>query len=293
MICVRFLTFWKSIASSQSIKSLIYIYPRGTGPTTYKSAEERADFVTAIQSLIATGGGDCAELALQGMLNAFNKNPKLGSPMFVFTDAGAKDDTYSMRELVKSYASQYQATINFFTHSSLCHTGIAPFREIASYTSGQIFPLQSHADITKFTDFVGNSLKDSTIIKEGSNNQNYYFVVDGEVNTLLLSLNAVQTSAVTSAALIDPFGVTRSATQTTAYSRVYTIANPAAGQWHLRFPPSSGSNSFIAKSVGNNSIDFTPYFLHQEDEMKGTPILSLSNPVKGNFVPIFHLHWLS
>ena len=206
--------------------------------------------------------------------------------MFVFTDAGAKDDTYRMRELVKSYASQYQATINFFTHSSLCHTGIAPFREIASYTSGQIFPLQSDADITKFTDFVGNSLKDSTIIKEGRNNPDYYFVVDGEVNTLLLSLDAVQASAVTLAALIDPFGVTRSATQTTAYSRVYTIANPAAGQWHLRFPPSSGSNSFIAKSVGNNSIDFTPYFLHQEDEMKRTPVLSLSDPVKGNFVSI-------
>lgn len=207
--------------------------------------------------------------------------------MFVFTDAGAKDDTYSMREQVKSYASQYQATINFFTHARLCHTGIAPFREIASYTSGQIFPLQSDADITKFTDFVGNSLKDSTIIDEGSNKQDYHFVVDGEVNILLLSLNAIKSSAVRLAALIDPFGAAKNASQTTAYSRVYTIANPATGQWHLRFPNSSGSNSFIAKSVGNNSIDFTPYFLHQENKMEGTPVLSLSDPVKGNFANQF------
>eukprot|EP00112_Aurelia_sp_Birch-Aquarium-sp1_P024237 Seg757.1 transcript_id=Seg757.1/GoldUCD/mRNA.D3Y31 product="Metabotropic glutamate receptor 4" protein_id=Seg757.1/GoldUCD/D3Y31 len=227
----------------------------GTGPTTYKSAAEKEEFVTAIQRLSATGGGDCPELALQGMRDAFYKNPKLGSPMFVFTDAGAKDDTYSMREQVKSYASQYQATINFFTHASLCHTGIAPFREIASYTSGQIFPLQSDADITKFTDFVGNSLKDSTIIDEGSNKQDYHFVVDGEVNILLLSLNAIKSSAVRLAALIDPFGAAKNASQTTAYSRIYTIANPATGQWHLRFPNSSGSkNATVMLQISGSEL---------------------------------------
>ena len=59
-------------------------------------------------------------MAFGGMLGAFTANPKLGSPMFVFTDAGPKDDSFQNREALKTLADQYGSTINFFTTPRGC-----------------------------------------------------------------------------------------------------------------------------------------------------------------------------
>ena len=59
-------------------------------------------------------------MAFGGMIEAYDANPKLGSPMFVFTDAGAKDDTFEMKEGLKTLADQYSTTINFFTNYRGC-----------------------------------------------------------------------------------------------------------------------------------------------------------------------------
>ena len=53
----------------------------------------RAAFEAAINNLRVKGGGDCEELTFHGIIDAITKGkPKHGSPMFVFTDAGAKDN---------------------------------------------------------------------------------------------------------------------------------------------------------------------------------------------------------
>ena len=58
--------------------------------TKYTSSTE---FQAAIDNLRARGGGDCEELPFHGIIDAINLGqPKPGSPMYVFTDAGAKDD---------------------------------------------------------------------------------------------------------------------------------------------------------------------------------------------------------
>lgn len=54
------------------------------------------------------------------MLGAYEANPKLGSPMFVFTDAGAKDETEEKKKELKAFADQYGSTINFFTNYRGC-----------------------------------------------------------------------------------------------------------------------------------------------------------------------------
>lgn len=67
-----------------------------------------------------TGGADCPELSITGMLEAFKANPRPGSPMFVFTDASAKDDTTTNMEKLKTEAAQYDSAINFFTNQRGC-----------------------------------------------------------------------------------------------------------------------------------------------------------------------------
>ena len=62
----------------------------GTGPLTCRNESELSKFVSDIEGLTATGGGDCPELRFMGMLKAFDEGYRYGSPMFVFTDASAK-----------------------------------------------------------------------------------------------------------------------------------------------------------------------------------------------------------
>ena len=117
----------------------IFLKHLGTGPVTYKSEKERADFVNAIGRLRAAGGGDCPELAFKGMMEALNAGPKYGSPMFVFTDASAKDDSAGNMAALKASAMSNSATINFFANLGGCKgRGIQSFKDIASYTSGNL-----------------------------------------------------------------------------------------------------------------------------------------------------------
>ena len=90
------------------------------GPVTYKNESNKNEFISEIRKLRIRGGRDCLEMAFGGMLDAFTANPKLGSPMFVFTDAGAKDDSFQNKEALKALADQYGTAINFFTTPRGC-----------------------------------------------------------------------------------------------------------------------------------------------------------------------------
>lgn len=105
------------------------------------SSDQKEEFAKAIGQLPSEGGGDCPEKSVTGMLNALGKEPKYGSPMFVFTDASAKDDGRSHLEALKSAASLHGTTITFFTRRQGCFgeqsKGIRSYQEIATHTSGK------------------------------------------------------------------------------------------------------------------------------------------------------------
>ena len=105
------------------------------------------------------------------------------------------------------------------------------------------------------------------------------FYVEAGVETLLITLNVKNQNTATNVKLHDSNGRSYSAQSTTAYSQVYSIDNPNPGQWQLTFPSSAGERSFIAKAISKKTIDFVPYFLHQEN--KDGPVLSVSHPLKG------------
>ena len=91
-----------------------------------------------IDSLTASGGGDCQEMAFAGMMNAFDESPKYDSSMFVFTDASAKDADPLNKMALKSMARIEYVTITFFTHSAGCSfRGIKDYGEISTHTGGK------------------------------------------------------------------------------------------------------------------------------------------------------------
>ena len=93
-----------------------------------KDEIEAGEFVRAINYLTPHGGGDCPELTFTGMLEALYQDPKWGSPMYVFTDAGPKDATDEMIEEVKHLASpeEYGVTMNFFTTGKESCSNLVP-----------------------------------------------------------------------------------------------------------------------------------------------------------------------
>lgn len=82
------------------------------GPVTYRNNYENASFVADIKALKAKGGGDCPELTFSGILNALEEAPFSGSPLYVFTDASAKDN--NLVDHAIAVAQRLDVTINFF-----------------------------------------------------------------------------------------------------------------------------------------------------------------------------------
>lgn len=168
--------------------------------------------------------------------------------------------------------------------------GIKSYQEIASYTSGQIFPLKTHAEITQFTSYVKSSLRSGTTIAKGafshfaargkrSSTTHSSFYVDSTVDTLIITLNVMQQNTARMVTLADSSGKKYTAQSTTAYNQVYTIENPKQGKWLLSFPVYTGAHSFVAKAYGGKSVDFVTYFMHQERQ--NGPLLTIANPLKG------------
>lgn len=84
-----------------------------------KEDNQKIEFLQAINDLNAHSGGDCPEYTFQGILNALGQSPLLGSPMYVFTDAGPKDATTDNIELVKLMVEPDEITINFISTGAL------------------------------------------------------------------------------------------------------------------------------------------------------------------------------
>lgn len=111
---------------------LFYCTFKGTGPVTYKSDTEGKQFQNAINALRAHAGGDCPELTFKGILDGMAESPNYGSPLYVFTDATAKDATSDNIIEVLQFAEDIGITINFFTTGLCGHSSYGPFEKLAS-----------------------------------------------------------------------------------------------------------------------------------------------------------------
>ncbi|XP_057291705.1 von Willebrand factor A domain-containing protein 7-like [Hydractinia symbiolongicarpus] len=270
-----------------------------TGPVTYKSDKERAGFITAISNLRAEGGGDCPELAFKGMLNALDQGPKYGSPMFVFTDATAKDDSAENMEALKSAADMNSATITFFTNTD-CERhgkiGNDSYKEIALHTSGQIFPLAKEATLSEIQGYVASSLRLDTKISSASTTKSrskraanypslkiyksYEFSVDDKISKLIVSIPTDLKTA-RNVELKDPYGRAVTTSDIMSKMRIFQIENPRSGVYTVEIPPEAKKYEYTAEAVSKDAIAFAYNFMYQENPRKESPPFSLYNPITG------------
>ena len=140
---------------------------KGTGPVTYKSYTEGIQFKNAINALRAHAGGDCPELTFKGILDAIAESPNYGSPLYVFTDASAKDATSDNIVEVLEYADLNGITINFFTTGLCGLSPYEPFEKLARETCGQMLKLPNSSELRKLSGYTGVTLAGTTCLAKG------------------------------------------------------------------------------------------------------------------------------
>ncbi|KAK3730533.1 hypothetical protein QZH41_017240 [Actinostola sp. cb2023] len=245
-----------------------------TGPVIFRESTEGLSFVKAISNLKAKGGGDCPELTLKGILDALYEGPDWGSPLYVFTDASAKDATRFNIEEVKEMAQLQGITINFFTTGRICrHNVYKPFQELAEATSGQVLSLIDQQELQQMTGFTGSVLGGSNIISSGSNmsnrkkrravgSQRYSIKIDDSIEKMSVCITTERPSQGTTISLTDPRGVKiTSGKVSMSKVSIYEITKPKVGTWTLVVSLSAGKHSYFAKSTSDTNIDFEHYFM--------------------------------
>ena len=252
------------------------------------------EFVKEIENLIPHGGGDCPELAFQGMYNALSSGfAREKSPLYVFTDATAKDsDKY---DIVATTAMALGSSVYFFTTGLCGMSKYSPYDKLAQATCGQVFELPKrgsdlgkmkkvtknllggaapvHCDTSSSTFSIGKkrSLSSFTI---------YKIPLDDSMNKVIVSVTTQNRGPMIF--LKDPVGVRVNKGRTDLTRGViFVVDHPKPGVWKLFVSPGAGKHSYVVKGSGTANLDFDFIFVYPRGKM---PPLPVPHPLVGNCV---------
>ncbi|XP_071952436.1 von Willebrand factor A domain-containing protein 7-like [Antedon mediterranea] len=250
------------------------------GPAT---VTDNADhFKSALNNLKTKDGGDCPELALNGLRLALT-NSEPYSSCFVFTDASAKDEV--MRDSVVALAQHKKIEVSFFVSGKCWHSGHTGRRRRASRTkkatagnklySDIAFSTGGQAlDLTKKDILEGTQIIESTVqlskvslfkaydLPPTTNNgRAHVFPIDLTLTEVTIEVNGY----IEKMNMIDPKGTSRKIGTTGKIKfianlptlHIVKMTNLVPGMWKIRV------NSFMSYSVsvyGLSTLDFIHTF---------------------------------
>lgn len=237
-----------------------------TGPVT--SVTNISSFEAIMDGLTASGGGDCPELSLTGILNAIDAVDE-DAQVFMFTDAAAKDA--DLAEDVTTAALAKQVNVNIFKFDSSCDDGLEKrvdhesdviYGEVAAGTGGTYhsLPRDQVNSISGLLDTLTTS-ETSYILKIADSldtipggTRSYTFPVDSLMTQLAISLRGSSaTVTYTHPGSIPAADIT---TVTLTDGSFVTIKPPTAGTWTITV---KGSGSFTLDITGTSPLYFTSF----------------------------------
>jgi len=263
-----------------------------TGPITHKSSAQKADFAAALGRLRTQSGGDCPELSMKGIRDAINFGPKYGSPMFVFTDASAKDGDAPNVRSVKMAADKNGVSLNFFMNPAGCKGdeahGATLYKDLASHTGGQFFGLTPTSKLNSFDKFVAATLESDTILKTRSNAEtsSTEIFVDRTMAKLTVAVSVEKVSGSCKIVLTNPQGKVVNAKTILPLAHVYNEVVPKDGKWKLVVSKACGKFEMSAKALSSDAITFNQNFFHNDagssrKRSVGGKVFSLAQPIIG------------
>jgi hypothetical protein len=228
----------------------------GVGPVTV--TEDAGVFKGAISALFASGGDDCPELAMSGMLQGLSASDE-GGDLFMFTDASAKDSGLSGN--VSSLATSKDIKVYPILFGS-CSPIDPGYIRIANDSGGQLFFIsRSEAgNITRLADFlvrsnavnvlsVGDTLAGSA--------KTYTAPVDSTMTKVTFSFGGT-----TSVVLRRPDGTTVQPTDAGVSAVflsggvIYSVDAPSAGDWSATV---NGFGDFSLAVTGESNLDLSSF----------------------------------
>eukprot|EP00794_Sanderia_malayensis_P015844 gene15844-17441_t len=261
------------------------------GPATYFEPSKKLQFLQKLGTLKAVGGGDCEELAIEGIQNIFSTSLQYLSPIYVFTDAGAKDATVDNVEALKEMADFYQSAINFFLSNAGCMNkkAISLYQSLAEATGGQILYFSGTSTLTKMSNFVTNGLIGGTGIpvipygrqRRSTRSLQYSIQIDNSIDTL--SATVMTDASSSGVTLTNPSGVLQVDSRVnTGKGSLFLVKKPASGIWKLTVPPSSSGNQFVtARGISEENIDFEFFFIVESRMGRRSKQILTKSPLKG------------
>jgi len=248
-------------------------------------------FLAAVNTLSASGGGDCPEYANSGILRAIAAADEEAN-LFVFTDADAKDSRLS--PVVAAAAAAKRIRVSYALTGS-CGGGFAAalhlqaphshavvqalsaydpsYLEVAAATGGIVLPV-TRFQVGLIFDLVRPALRGdlATILQVESllprvGSESIPIPVDTTITRLTVAVTA---PGATRVALLRPSGVAAQSgdpgVQITSLIKgvVFTIDAPTVGEWRLEL---SGTGSYAVSAQGNTPLQFSKYEFVREAEI--------------------------
>lgn len=248
--------------------------------------------MNVIRALRAHAGGDCPELTFKGILDALAESPKYGSPLYVFTDATAKDHTTENMEEVLSIAEAYGININFFATGFLCrHSSYEPFERLARETCGQLFRFPNRMELRRVTSLTAGSLAGATCLATGGvgsssgkkkrsvSGSSYSILIDDSTEKIIVSVTTERMGP--RITLKDPKGyIIRSGKISLSRGAIYELNNPRPGTWGLTVS-SAGKHSYQIRGLSKTNVDFEHFFVMIPARGRSKKPIPISHPLLG------------
>ena len=247
------------------------------------------EFIQAIGDLSAYGGWDCPEKTFTGIGDALNEGAKDGSPLYVFTDATAKDATLDNVESVRIEADIKKASVYFFTTGHMCNTkSYKPFERLAIETSGKMFELPKNGfDLTMMQNIAKSLSKPNVNVQQvympgmrrrrSINSFVHKLPFDDSMENIIVLVTTENKGIMID--LKNPLGFIVSTGKTPLpKGATFEVNDPRPGIWKLIVSSGAGKYSFLIKGSGKTNVAFDFIFVIFR---KGRSPLPISHPLIG------------
>lgn len=262
----------ESLSESAGAPSMYVLVPFNdpvVGP--HLVTPDYSDFEDELDELRATGGGDCPEPSMTGLMLAVNMSPP-GTSLFLFTNSAAKDPW--LADAVGAAAASKSITI-FAGLLGSCSPYSEAFFDVAERTGGQAFVLDESEvslvqSISDTTARAGATRLAQRSFELTGEEQSFEFEVESSLEEILVTTSGITPDGMppdatagndtpTYAAVLEsPSGETIVSGDGVdivdmTFGSLTRIASPEPGLWRLRLG-GTGHARVVVEAVGGTSL---------------------------------------
>lgn len=225
---------------------------------------DRNEFIQAINSLSAGGGGDCPEPSIRSVIVGLQKMTNFGD-LFLYTD-GTRNDSDVDVGIAERIAESMNIKVHRFILGSC--SPLDPAYIALNRTGGQLFYLPG-TDAGNVTDFIDHVVRQDVVdvvsIEDtlGNNTKNYPVAVDPTLRSMTIAISSIGgLGAISNFAVYRPDGSRVLAGDTDVnwtplgVGALIKVTSPSVGSWNVSI---TANSTIYLRVYGESSLDLTSF----------------------------------